>query len=80
MLIICLFAIFLTIQDASKTGVAQETLQNLGAKSSKVMTEHEARMILGINENTSVEEMLQVIRCNNKFGYFNGRNVTGIRF
>jgi import inner membrane translocase subunit TIM16 len=42
--------------------VAQETLQNLGAKASKAMTEQEARMILGINENTSVEEMLQVIR------------------
>lgn len=47
------------IANASKTGVAQETMQNLAAKSSKVMTEQEARMILGISENTSVEEMLQ---------------------
>mgnify|MGYP000394389150 CR=1 FL=1 len=49
--------------------MAQETLQNLGAKTSTAMTEQEARMILGINENTSVEEMLQVIRCNVDSGY-----------
>ncbi|KAI5070151.1 hypothetical protein GOP47_0014494, partial [Adiantum capillus-veneris] len=46
------------IANASRTGVAQETVQNL-TKSSKAMTEQEARMILGINEKASVEEMLQ---------------------
>lgn len=46
------------ITNASKTGVAQEAVHNL-TKSSKAMTEQEARMILGINENTTVEEMLK---------------------
>ncbi|KAH7442891.1 hypothetical protein KP509_02G006200 [Ceratopteris richardii] len=46
------------LANASKTGVAQEAIQNL-SKSSKAMTVQEARMILGINENTSVEEMLK---------------------
>ncbi|KAH7279963.1 hypothetical protein KP509_37G045100 [Ceratopteris richardii] len=46
------------IANASKTGVAQEAVQNL-TKLGKAMTEQEARMILGINESTSVEEMLQ---------------------
>lgn len=46
------------IVNASRTGVAQETVQNL-TKSSKAMTEQEARMILGISENATVEDMLQ---------------------
>eukprot|EP00250_Pteridium_aquilinum_P005110 c15253_g1_i1 orf=418-765(-) len=46
------------IANASKTGVAQEAVQNL-TKSSKAMTEQEARMILGLSEKTTVEEMLQ---------------------
>lgn len=45
--------------NASKSGVAQETVRNAVSKSSKAMAENEARMVLGINENTSVEEMLQ---------------------
>ncbi|PWA72360.1 protein Transporter, Pam16 [Artemisia annua] len=35
------------LQNASKTGVAQETLQNAVRKGSKAMTEQEARQILG---------------------------------
>jgi hypothetical protein len=40
--------------------VAQETVQNMVHKSSKTMTTHEARQILGINENTPWEEVLKV--------------------
>lgn len=45
--------------DASKSGVAQETLQNAVRRGSKVMTEQEARQILGITEETSWEEVLK---------------------
>ncbi|MCO5575261.1 hypothetical protein L7F22_029061 [Adiantum nelumboides] len=45
------------LANASKSGVAQETVQNL-TKSSKAMIEQEARIILGINEHASAEEML----------------------
>ncbi|KAI5062579.1 hypothetical protein GOP47_0023118 [Adiantum capillus-veneris] len=44
--------------NASKTGVAQETVQSL-AKSSKAMTQQEARMILGIKDKATVEDMLE---------------------
>ena len=43
--------------DASKSGVAQETLQNAVRGGRKFMTEQEARQILGITENTSWEEV-----------------------
>ncbi|XP_057840058.2 mitochondrial import inner membrane translocase subunit PAM16 like 2 isoform X1 [Cryptomeria japonica] len=45
--------------DASKSGVAQETMQNVVRKTSKAMTEQEARQILGVSECTSWEETLQ---------------------
>ncbi|KAK4490591.1 hypothetical protein RD792_001276, partial [Penstemon davidsonii] len=46
------------IADASKNGVAQEAVQNI-RRGSKMMTEAEARQILGVTENTSWEEILQ---------------------
>ncbi|GJY83813.1 mitochondrial import inner membrane translocase subunit PAM16 like protein [Tanacetum coccineum] len=45
------------LQNASKTGVAQETLQNAVRKGSKAMTEQEARQILGVSEQSSWEEI-----------------------
>lgn len=45
--------------DASKNGVAQEAVQNI-KRSSKTMTDAEARQILGVSENTSWEEIMQV--------------------
>ncbi|EFJ32044.1 hypothetical protein SELMODRAFT_402411 [Selaginella moellendorffii] len=47
------------IVNANKSGVAHETVQNLAHKTSKSMTLHEARMILGVAENTPWEEVLQ---------------------
>ncbi|KAK9903721.1 hypothetical protein M0R45_001021 [Rubus argutus] len=44
---------------ASKSGVAQETLQNAARRAGKVMTEQEARQILGISEETAWEEVLK---------------------
>lgn len=52
-LIVCYLA------DASKSGVAQETLQNAARRAGKVMTEQEARQILGISEETAWEEVLK---------------------
>lgn len=46
--------------DASKSGVAQETIQNTIRRGSKVMTEQEARQILGVTEETSWEEIMKV--------------------
>lgn len=48
------------IADASKTGVAQETLNNTVRKASKAMTEQEARQILGVSDQTAWEEILKV--------------------
>ncbi|OMO79631.1 Mitochondrial import inner membrane translocase subunit Tim16 [Corchorus olitorius] len=45
--------------DASKSGVAQETLQNAARRASKVMTEQEARQILGVSQETAWEEILK---------------------
>lgn len=45
--------------DASKNGVAQEAVQNI-KRASKTMTEAEARQILGVTENSSWEEIVQV--------------------
>ncbi|KAA8527315.1 hypothetical protein F0562_034588 [Nyssa sinensis] len=47
------------LANASKSGVAQETLQNAVSRASKVMTEQEARQILGITEQSTWEEILQ---------------------
>uniref|UniRef100_A0A5B6Z7W3 Uncharacterized protein n=1 Tax=Davidia involucrata TaxID=16924 RepID=A0A5B6Z7W3_DAVIN len=47
------------LANASKSGVAQETLQNAVHRASKVMTEQEARQILGITEQSTWEEILQ---------------------
>lgn len=46
--------------DASKTGVAQEAMQNGIRKAGKAINEQEARQILGVTEQTSWEEILQV--------------------
>lgn len=56
------------IADASKTGVAQETLQNATRRGSKIMTEQEARQILGVSEQSTWEEILQV-RLSQYFDY-----------
>ncbi|KAL3506634.1 hypothetical protein ACH5RR_032016 [Cinchona calisaya] len=47
------------LANASKSGVAQETLQNVAHKGSKIMTEQEARQILGVSERSTWEEILQ---------------------
>ncbi|OVA09684.1 Mitochondrial import inner membrane translocase subunit Tim16 [Macleaya cordata] len=47
------------LTNASKSGVAQETMQNVVRKASKAMTETEARQILGVSEQTSWEEVLK---------------------
>ncbi|KAL3617623.1 hypothetical protein CASFOL_037944 [Castilleja foliolosa] len=44
------------LTNAAKTGVAQETVQNL-KRGSKMMTEAEARQILGVTENSTWEEI-----------------------
>ncbi|XP_021905184.1 LOW QUALITY PROTEIN: mitochondrial import inner membrane translocase subunit PAM16 like 2-like [Carica papaya] len=46
------------LANASKSGVAQEIVQNL-RRASKVMAESEARQILGVTEQASWEEILQ---------------------
>ncbi|XP_022967547.1 mitochondrial import inner membrane translocase subunit PAM16 like 2-like isoform X2 [Cucurbita maxima] len=45
--------------DASKSGVAQETIQNSVRRASKVMTEQEARQILGVTAETPWEEIVK---------------------
>ncbi|RDX59030.1 Mitochondrial import inner membrane translocase subunit PAM16 like 2, partial [Mucuna pruriens] len=45
--------------DASKNGVAQETIQNTLRRTSKTMTEQEARQILGVTEETPWEEIMK---------------------
>ncbi|XP_062145010.1 mitochondrial import inner membrane translocase subunit PAM16 like 2 [Alnus glutinosa] len=47
------------LANASKSGVAQETLQNTVRRASKGMTEQEARQILGVSEQTAWEEILK---------------------
>ncbi|KAF8409029.1 hypothetical protein HHK36_005101 [Tetracentron sinense] len=47
------------LTNASKSGVAQETLQNTIRRASKTMAEPEARQILGVTEQSSWEEILQ---------------------
>ncbi|KAJ8752626.1 hypothetical protein K2173_005515 [Erythroxylum novogranatense] len=46
------------LANASKSGVAQETVQNI-RRGSKVMAEAEARQILGVSENSSWEEIVK---------------------
>ena len=48
------------IADASKTGAAQEAMQNTVRRASKAITEQEARQILGVPENAAWEEILKV--------------------
>lgn len=45
--------------DASKTGAAQEVAQNI-KRAGKAITETEARQVLGVAENSSWEEIMQV--------------------
>ncbi|KAL4569606.1 hypothetical protein LXL04_025247 [Taraxacum kok-saghyz] len=47
------------LQNASKSGVAQETLKNAVRSGSKAMTEQEARQILGVTDHSSWEEVAQ---------------------
>eukprot|EP00249_Psilotum_nudum_P013213 c24219_g1_i1 orf=133-477(+) len=60
--------------NASKTGVAQETMQNAVRKSSKLMSEQEARLILGVKDNAPWEEIMKkydaLFERNSKFGSF----------
>ncbi|KAL3572895.1 hypothetical protein D5086_026799 [Populus alba] len=62
------------LANASKSGVAQETIQNTIRRGSKVMTEQEARQILGVTEKTSWEEILKkydaLFERNSKNGSF----------
>lgn len=57
---IILFFQFYIAPDASKNGVAQETIQNTIRNASKVMTEQEARQILGVTEEAPWEEIVKV--------------------
>lgn len=47
------------LTDASKNGVAQETLKNTIRRGVNGMTEQEARQILGVAEETAWEEVLK---------------------
>ncbi|KAK4754465.1 hypothetical protein SAY87_002569 [Trapa incisa] len=47
------------LTNASKTGAAQEAMQNTIRRAGKVMTEQEARQILGVSEETAWEEILK---------------------
>ena len=49
------------ITDASKSGVAQETIQNTIRRASKTMMEQEARQVLGVTEQSSWEEVLKAM-------------------
>ena len=51
---------YLLFTDASKTGVAQEAIQNAVRKAGKAINAQEARQILGVTERTSWEEILLV--------------------
>ncbi|CAK9311715.1 unnamed protein product [Citrullus colocynthis] len=47
------------LTNASKSGVAQETIQHTVSRASKVMTEQEARQILGVTEEMPWEEVVK---------------------
>lgn len=55
--------------DASKNGVAQEAAQSI-RRASKTMTEAEARQILGVTENASWEEIVQVSLRSHSFIFY----------
>ncbi|CAL8992403.1 unnamed protein product, partial [Prunus brigantina] len=55
---------------ASKSGVAQETVQNSVHRSTKVITEQEARQILNVSERTTWEERYNTFENNAKNGTF----------
>lgn len=52
--------ILVSCVDANRSGVAQETVQNMAHRVVKTMTETEARLVLGVNESTPWEEVLKV--------------------
>lgn len=54
------FSLHYVVPDASKNGVAQETIQNTIRRAGKVMTEQEARQILGVTEETPWQDILKV--------------------
>ncbi|KAL5699321.1 hypothetical protein ACHQM5_030242 [Ranunculus cassubicifolius] len=62
------------LQNASASGVAQETLQNAIRRGTKNMTEKEARLILGVSEKSSFEEIVgkynSLFENNHKNGSF----------
>ncbi|KNA11290.1 hypothetical protein SOVF_136610 [Spinacia oleracea] len=47
------------IVNASKTGAAQEAMQNTVRRASQALTEQEARQILGVPEKAAWEEILR---------------------
>ncbi|CAJ2638563.1 mitochondrial import inner membrane translocase subunit TIM16-like protein [Trifolium pratense] len=47
------------LTNASRNGVAQETIQNTIHKASKTITEQEARQILGVTEKTPWEDIIK---------------------
>ncbi|KAM0932217.1 putative mitochondrial import inner membrane translocase subunit Tim16 [Dioscorea sansibarensis] len=61
------------LENANKTGVAQETVKNV-FRSSGAMTEQEARQVLGITEHSSWDEIMQ------KYNTMFERNATGGSF
>lgn len=65
---IYVFSFFSCNIDANKTGVAQETLNNI-RRASRAMTEQEARQILGVTEQSSWDEIVQVLK-----GFFHKKN------
>ncbi|KAM7273770.1 hypothetical protein ACFE04_028434 [Oxalis oulophora] len=53
-----LASIITSLHHASKSGVAQETVQNI-RRGSKIMAEPEARQVLGLSEKSSWEEVMK---------------------
>eukprot|EP01018_Ginkgo_biloba_P040880 Gb_19717 [translate_table: standard] len=58
------------LANASKTGVAQETVRNVIHNASKTMTEQEARQILGVREHFSWDQILQALSPRYGYGYY----------
>ncbi|KAK2366619.1 Protein Transporter, Pam16 [Trifolium repens] len=62
------------LTNASKNGVAQETIQNTIRKASKTITEQEARQILGVTKETPWEDIIKkyerLFENNSKNGSF----------
>ncbi|KAK7363994.1 hypothetical protein VNO80_12305 [Phaseolus coccineus] len=62
------------LTNASKNGVAQETIQNTIRRASKAMTEQEAQQILGVSAETPWEEIIKkydnLFESNAKSGSF----------